>query len=69
MLFKYLYSKALNHQIIILFIFADIISLNMAHWLSDNSDEETRKYKGGMVQMLTEMTIKERKVRLITIFL
>jgi hypothetical protein len=37
----------------------------MASWLNDESDDETRRYKGNMVDMLTEMTSKERKVKLI----
>lgn len=36
----------------------------MARYLSDESDEETRKYRGNMVDMLSEMTTKEKKVSL-----
>jgi hypothetical protein len=34
----------------------------MANFLSDESDEETRKYKGNMADMIYEMTSRERKV-------
>jgi hypothetical protein len=35
----------------------------MASWFStDESDDETRKYKGNMVEDLKEMTAKEKKV-------
>ena len=40
----------------------------MANWLNDESDEETRRYKGNMVEMLTEMTNKERIVSLAIAF-
>ncbi len=34
----------------------------MASVFSDESDEETRKYKGNMADMIFEMTSRERKV-------
>jgi hypothetical protein len=42
------------------------LSLIMANWLSDERDDETRRYKGSLVDMLTEMTSNERIVNLIT---
>ncbi len=40
----------------------------MSNWLNDESDEETRRYQGNMVEMLTEMTNKERIVSLAIAF-